>query len=133
MVKFRYHQEPSNLGPLLRPIANVILEANRIKVEASMYIDSGADITMIPFRFGKSLGFRQKPSDKILEIKGVSGGGVPYIVKRVRITLGNKKFNIRLAWALIEEVPLLLGRMDIFDKFEIIFNENKEYIIFNLI
>lgn len=130
MIRYKYQSEPSNLGRILRPVAGVILESKGVKIEASMYIDSGADITMIPFQFGKALGFKQTPQDKILEIKGVSGGGVPYVVKEVNILLNNKRLKIRLAWALIEEVPLLLGRMDIFNKFKIIFKEREEYIDF---
>ncbi len=130
MIKFKYQSEPSNLGEILRPVADVMLESNGLKVEVFMYIDSGADITMIPFRFGKALGFKQNPSDEIFEIKGVSGGGVPYIVKRTKLILNGKKLNIRLAWALIEEVPLLLGRMDIFSKFKVIFNERQKSIVF---
>lgn len=130
MIKFKYQSEPSNLGEILRPVADVMLESNGLKVEVSMYIDSGADITMIPFQFGKALGLKQNPSDEIFEIKGVSGGGVPYIVKRTNLILNGKKLNIRLAWALIEEVPLLLGRMDIFSKFKVIFNERQKSIVF---
>ncbi len=131
MIKFKYHHFTSLLGVMLRPMAEVILETNGRKVEAFMCIDSGADITMIPLRFGKSLGLKQNPSDKILEIKGVSGAGVPYILKTANIFLNEEKFKIRLAWALIEEVPLLLGRMDIFLKFKITFDEKQEYIIFD--
>ena len=131
MIKFKYHCFSSVLGKILRPMADIILESNGQKVEAFMCIDSGADITMIPLRFGRALGFRQNPSDKILEIKGVSGSGVPYVLRNVNLFLNNdKKLKIRLAWALIEEVPLLLGRMDIFPKFKIIFDEKRESIIF---
>ena len=38
---------------------------------------------------------------------------------------------VRIAWALIKEVPLPLGRMDAFNKFKITFDEEKESIIFN--
>ena len=130
MIKFKYEHYHSLLGDILRPMANVILQVGSQKVEVTMCIDSGADITMIPFRFGKSLGLKQTPSDKILEIKGVSGGGVPYLLKSANIYLNEKKLKIRLAWALIEEVPLLLGRLDIFNKFRIIFDEKEEIVIF---
>ncbi|MFH1778315.1 MAG: hypothetical protein ABH952_12330 [Candidatus Omnitrophota bacterium] len=130
MIKFKYHRFPSLLGAILRPMAEVILEANGQKVEAFMCIDSGADITMIPLCFGRALGFKQDPSDKILEIKGVSGGGVPYVLREAALFLNGKQLNIRLAWALIEEVPFLLGRLDIFPKFKITFNEEQELITF---
>ena len=130
MIKFKYRHSPSLLGEMLRPMADVILEANGQKVEAFMCIDSGADITMVPMRFGRAIGFRQDPSDKILEIKGVSGGGVPYLIREANLFLNGKKLNIRLAWALIEEVPLLLGRLDIFPKFKITFDEKQKLITF---
>jgi len=31
--------------------------------------------------------------------------------------------KIRIAWALVEEVPMLMGRMDMFDKFWVVFDE----------
>lgn|SRR3989338_7390726 len=132
MITFHYRKEPSVIsGAVLRPIADVTLEANNRRVEVVMYIDSGADITMIPLEVGKVLGFKQNPKDEILEIRGVSGSGVPYILKTAEIILNGEKFKIRLAWALTEEVPLLLGRMDIFSKFKITFEEEKETISFD--
>lgn len=131
MIKFRYRKESSMItGTVLRPVADVILEANNRVVEVVMYIDSGADITMISLETGKALGFKQNPDDEILEIKGVSGSGVPYLLKNVDIRLNGKSLNIRLAWALIEEVPLLLGRLDIFPKFRITFDEKRKLITF---
>lgn len=132
MIKFHYRKESSVIsGIVLRPIAEVTLKYKKQTAEVVMYIDSGADITMIPLEVGKALGFKQAPNDEILEIRGVSGSGVPYILKSANIILNGEKLKIRLAWALIEEVPLLLGRMDIFPKFKIIFNEKKETIIFD--
>ena len=131
MIKFHYRKEPSIItGTVLRPVANVILEYQDRKVEVAMYIDSGADITMLSFGLGKALGLKQSSEDKILEIKGVSGVGVPYILKYVNIFLNGEKLRTRLAWALIEEVPLLLGRLDIFNKFKILFNEHRGIITF---
>lgn len=131
MIKFRYRKEFSIIsGTVLRPVADVTLEANNRTVEVVMYVDSGADITMISLEVGKALDLKQNPDDEILEIKGVSGSGVPYILKKANIILNGKKLKIRLAWALIEEVPLLLGRMDIFPRFKITFDEKQESIFF---
>jgi hypothetical protein len=131
MIEFRYRKEASIItGEVLRPVADVILESDKFKVEAAMYIDSGADITMLSLGLGKALGFKQSPADEIREIKGVSGGGVPYLLKNVHITLNGKRLKIRIAWALTEEVPLLLGRLDIFPEFKITFAEAQESIFF---
>jgi hypothetical protein len=131
MTKYHYREEPSSItGTVFRPIADIVLEANENRIEAALYIDSGADVTMIPFRFGKALGFIQESGDEILEIKGVSGAGVPYLLKTATLILNGKRLPIRLAWALIEEVPLLLGRLDIFRNFKITFDEKLGVITF---
>jgi len=45
-----------------------------VRVKLAMYIDSGADISMIPFRFGKAIGLRQTSRETLREIGGISGG-----------------------------------------------------------
>ena len=59
MIRHEFREEESSLGKVLRPVADVILEFGECSVEIPMYIDSGADISMIPFRFGRALGFKQ--------------------------------------------------------------------------
>jgi hypothetical protein len=85
---------------------------------------------MIPFRFGRALGFKQEGEDTIQEIKGISGAGVPYILKGVTLVLNGKRLKVKMAWALVEEVPMLMGRMDIFDKFRVVFDERNGWIDF---
>ena len=70
-----------------------------------MYVDSGADITLIPRSVGDLLGFVVKKG-KIVDITGVGGGTVPVIVKKVMMCVGKEIFDARVAWALIEDVPL---------------------------
>jgi predicted aspartyl protease len=111
-------------------VANLILENDGLQVETSMYIDSGADVTMIPLRFGRALGLKQTSSDTILELRGISGSGIPYLLKEIVITLNGEKLRARIAWAFVEEVPLLLGRMDVFNHFQIIFDERKGWVDF---
>ena len=129
MITYDYQKEKSSIGTVYRPVAKVILEISNYKVEVPMYIDSGADITLIPFRFGKALGF-ERDCGEILEMRGISGSSVPYIIKKVRMALGGVKLDARVAWALIEEVPPLLGRMDIFPLFRITFDEAKKIVEF---
>lgn len=130
MIRHKFREEKSSLGKVLRPVAEVILEKDDFKVEMPMYIDSGADVSMIPLRFGRALGFKQETKDIIQEIKGVTGASLPYILKEVILVLNSKKLKIRIAWALIDEVPMLMGRLDIFDKFRVIFDEKNRLIDF---
>lgn len=60
MIRHKFREEKGSLGIVLRPVAEVILEKDGFSVGIPMYIDSGADISMIPLRFGKALGFKQE-------------------------------------------------------------------------
>ena len=130
-IKFRYRRERGPAGWVFRPVAGVVLENAPRRVEALMYIDSGADITTIPLAAGAALGFEQASGERILEMRGVSGAGVPYLIKDIHLLFDGLRIGARVAWTLVEEVPFLLGRLDVFDKFDILFQERKGVIIFS--
>jgi len=65
MIRHEFREEKSSLGKVLRPVAEVVLEKDDFSVGIPMYIDSGADISMIPLRFGRALGFKQEEKDTI--------------------------------------------------------------------
>jgi hypothetical protein len=123
MIRHEFREEESSLGKVLRPVADVVLEKDEFRVEVPMYIDSGADVSVILFRFGKALGFKQEEKDIIRELKGISGAGIPYILREITLILNGESLKVRIAWALVEKVPILMGRLDIFGKFHIIFGK----------
>ncbi len=130
MTRHEFREEKSSLGKVLRPVAEVVLKRGGFSVGMPMYIDSGADISMIPLRFGRALGFKQEEIDTIQEVRGISGASIPYILKEVTLVLNGEELKTRVAWALVEEVPILMGRLDIFDKFRIIFDQRRGWIDF---
>jgi hypothetical protein len=85
---------------------------------------------MIPYRFGKALRLERTARDRIRRIRGIAGRSVPYLVKRLTFIFGRRKISARVAWSMTEEVPLLLGRMDVFEKFRIIFDERSGVVDF---
>ncbi|MDI6731762.1 MAG: hypothetical protein QME05_04195 [Candidatus Margulisbacteria bacterium] len=128
MIIFKYKKEKGREGQYIsRPIAEVVLQNETFKVDVGMYIDSGADISMVTLSVGLALGFTQQ-AEEIKELKGIAGEGIPYIIKTISFGLPGYKFTARIGWALIDEVPLLLGRLDIFRRFKIIFDEADQFI-----
>jgi len=74
MIRFPYRLEQSSVtGPILRPVAKITLTGpNGKSVVEFMYIDSGADHTLIPYQLGCYLGF--DPLGKtVYEVQGVNG------------------------------------------------------------
>jgi len=113
-----------------RPYVQVTLINNKNKVTQWMYMDSGADITLIPFSVGKFLGFELKKDEEIRRIGGIGGGKVPVVLRKVRMRIGTKELKTRIAWCLDEDVPLILGRLYVFDNFKITLDQKESVIIF---
>lgn len=127
-VEFPYRKERSStFRVILRPVAKVILEE---EFDQWLYVDSGADITLLPLSVGDLIGFRRLRQDKLQKIMGVGKSSVPIIVKRAAMRIGSLRFAARVAWSQVEEVPPLLGRTDVFRKFSITFKEKERITIF---
>lgn len=129
MIEFHYQEEYSDkFGKILRPVALITISANKKSIQAAMYIDSGADVTMIPLRAGNDLGFKYEPK-KIFQMVGIAGS-LPCLLEKAEIIIGSRKLAADITWALSDEAPFLLGRKDIFKFFRITFDEAKEKIEF---
>ena len=111
-----------------RPVARIILINGKTQVPEMVYVDSGADVTLIPRSVGELLNFKIEPDDKIEEVKGIGERGIPIVIKKVKIKIGEKLIDARIAWSLVEEVPLLLGRVDIFKLFDVTFEKERKTI-----
>jgi len=130
-MEYRYKEERSEItGVIYRPVADIFVQSKKGKwIELHPYIDSGADITLIPLSLGEYLGFEIDKSE-IKELRGVGGEPVPVMLVTAHLKIGECELDARIAWALTEEVPPLLGRLDIFERFRVIFDEKEKKIIF---
>lgn len=130
MIEFDYRQEKQRSGEIIyRPVAKVyLLKSENEWIAEYFYVDSGADYTLIPYRMGRFLNFESKASE-VNEIGGIGGIiGVRYV--NVKMKMQDFQFNCKLAWAQIERVPFLLGRQDVFECFDIIFQQRNNKTFF---
>ena len=130
MLKFGYKKELDRNGvSVWRPIADVWFPTSTNDwIELHPYIDSGADITLVPYSFGKLLGFSKVFGAK--EKIGGIGGSIQVIPVKWQIKIGNKILKTLVGWAQNENVPALLGRQEIFDTYEICFKQKEKLITF---
>lgn len=127
-ARFDFRRVLTPVGFVWVPLAQVILHHGRQSIEVEMTIDSGADLSMIPLQVGLSLGLR-KIRKPVRLLSGLSGG-VPYVLLRLGFQLGPFRFRPRLAWAQVDDVPMLLGRTDVFSRFVIRFDERRRQVTF---
>ena len=84
MPTFNYRKMESSLvGTIERPVAEILMESAEGEwIEFHPFIDSGADITIIPYSFGLMLGLSKDPL-------GMLGkGGVSLLPRLSSMTLG---------------------------------------------
>ena len=129
MIAFPFKKRQSKrLGEVLKPLIPLRLVGPESSETVLMLLDSGADLSLIPYSVGEAIGLEPDMSRRS-EIQGVGEGSVPYILSRVQISIGATKVPVRIGWTLIEEVPLLLGRLDVFRHFAIEFRTFENEIL----
>lgn len=117
-------------GSIWRPVIEAAFRYGRYRIRTDALVDPGADITLLPKRLGDALHLKVHPEEPIHEVRGVGEGAVPMAIRRVQLEVGPFKLPIRIGWTLIEEVPVLLGRLDLFDAFDITYKQAEGTLIF---
>lgn len=129
MIEFPFEKRYSKkLGSILKPyIPLQIIGPNR-SVNIRMLLDSDADISLIPYSVGEIIGLKPDLANR-REVHGIGEGSISYILSTVKIIIQDFECLIRIGWALIEEVPFILGRLDFFRYMSIEFKEFENRII----
>ena len=121
--------ETENLGILKRPFALVHLaHSERIK-SIPMLMDSGADVTVISHKIGLELGLELEKGEELVSLSGAVGN-FPIVYRSIQIQIGDSQpFLAKVAWSQIE-VANVLGRIDVFDRFDIELKQAESTLIF---
>lgn len=130
-IRFKIRKELSDVfGPIWRPVIPVKLRNGDNILSCEVIVDSGADISLIPKGVGASLGFVLLAGEEIKTLYGIGEGAAPFVVRDIFLTIDDVERQIRIGWALIEEIPILLGRLDLFSLFDINFKQEDGVVIF---
>lgn len=80
MIDFPFQKRHSEkFGYILKPIIPVNLICPKGSVKTFMLLDSGADISIVPYSIGKTLGLEFDMSTRS-EIQGIGESSVPYVL-----------------------------------------------------
>jgi len=129
-LSFRYKSVNRPDGTKVRVPSIPITLNGKEKFESVGLLDSGADISAIPKALAEILDLNL--SKKIDYAYGI-GGKVESIESNLNIAIekGHEHYNFQIPVKVIlgnYDFPILLGRVSIFDKFVITFDESKEKI-----
>ncbi len=121
-IVFPYKRVYSNIfGEIIIPVAKVLLSAKE-EIALDAIVDSGAVISIFPRSVCELIGLNFE-GGKEARVKTATGEDIAIRIHKVKIKIGELEFNARVAFSEIENVPYVLGRLDIFEKVKIIFDE----------
>ena len=116
---------------LWEPVYLVNLQTSHGEIQnCEMLIDSGADISLIPFHTGRLLGLSRSDEEILSFAQGI-GGEVSYLLRRIDIVIDGHSVSTMVAWCQDENIEdVIVGRQDVFDAFHIEFRQSERRIIF---
>lgn len=100
------------------------------KVNLNMLVDSGADMSLIPKNIGEQLGLEKAAHETIETAFGV-GSRLSYLNRTLQIKIDDTELSVRFLWLQDEGIDdIILGRLDVFDRFDVLFSQKKRKVIF---
>lgn len=131
-MKSKYpYASKSTLSFGIIPTIKILLavESPRGHLPFLFLFDTGADVTSLPASAAEKLGI---DLDKCPEepMSGYEGSTILIYRSRINIIFNKKVFKVPCVFNPNEDVPILLGRAGILDKFNIFLDGKKEQILF---
>ncbi len=125
---FPYQKKRIDFGLIFNPLIHLPVKTQSGWQDLWFLVDSGADTTMIPLNLAKRLGIKfQKTSTRLFGIGAQSLAAFP---GQMLCKIGETELEVRCYCVNTEDSVLLLGRLDIFDKFSVLFDNQKQSVIF---
>jgi hypothetical protein len=89
------------------------LHANGLQQMAAALVDSGADVNVLPWSIGASLGFVWEPNKATIRVAGIAqGAAMPVLLSA---DFGDVQgATMAFAWCQTDSVPLVLGQTNFF-------------------
>lgn len=125
-----YQYKHIEFGKVFNPYIPVPVKARWGWQNLWFLVDSGADTTMLTLSLANQLGLNIEKS-KRSQLFGIGEKSVPAYPGKIDLKFGNSIISTRCYFIDTEDATLLLGRLDIFDKFNVYFDSTNQKVTFN--
>mgnify|MGYP002154995958 CR=1 FL=1 len=116
------HVRSDVFGEVLIPVAKIFLRG-REEIGVDVIVDSGAVISIFPRSLCDLIGLVFEDG-KRASVRSATGEEIRIRIHRVGIRVGNFVFDARVAFSEVENIPYVLGRLDVFDEVEVRFERD---------
>lgn len=131
MYTFPYQQKRSEFGNTFDPLITLSVKTLYGFQSLWFLVDSGADMTLLNCTLAKQLGLSFNTHKKTM-IYGIEDKPLNACPGKIILKFDQQEITVRSYFLESENSTLLLGRLDIFDRFMVCFDPVKEQIIFKL-
>ena len=116
------------LGPVAHPTIILPVRTAAGYEEWRFVLDSGADFTLVPRSAAELLGVDLSGARK-MTARGIEGSGVSAQLAEITLRIGDVEFGVPCLFSSNENTPYLLGRMGLFSRFNITFDNRRRKIV----
>jgi hypothetical protein len=131
-VEFPLREDHTSYGPLLTPMIRLAMHTVYGWQFGWFVLDSGADFTSLPESLAEDLGVHLA-SCPLEGVRGIEGRILPARVGTVVLAFGKELIAVRCHFLKSKNAPYILGRMDVFSRFNIYFNNKARKVVFTAI
>lgn len=128
-ISFPYALKEIEEGTIPSPIATLPVKTVFGRQNFDFLVDSGADTTTLPLIWASLFGFK-KENSKRTWIGGVEGRKIAGYPSRIEIGFNKKFIKIRCLFVESNIIPLL-GRLDVWNNFSILFDNKIKETVFH--
>jgi len=128
-IRFPYQYKRVDYGQILDPQVLIPILTTKGWSASWFLLDSGADVTSLPLRLAKYLK-TELVKERPVEVSGVGKGSVRGYPSKISIKINDEILPIRCYFIENLEIISLLGRLDVFDKYDICFESSKKEVTF---
>ena len=125
-IEFPLNKKHITLGEVPDPVITIEVLTSEGFLPFKFILDTGADCTVLPKYMAKLTGV-DLPSCRQTRTYGVKNEPLKVYIGEITLKISRYKFPVRCLFSEDDTTSLLLGRMDIFTRFNITFdNKNRK-------
>lgn len=128
VLTFPYQYKQIEAGRLVNPLISISIKSSWGWQPLWFLVDSGADVTTLTLSLAKNLGLFYDTNKKT-QLFGIGEKNIDAYPGEVFLKLGKDEINTRCYFIDAIESTLLLGRLDIFEKYNILFDSQNQQIV----
>lgn len=130
MPTFPFQFKEIDFGKLFNPL--VLLPVRTPNGWQSLWflVDSGADTTVFPLRLAEKLGIRHLTGAKT-SLFGIGKQALDAFPGKLTFQINGTEVNVRCYFTNSQVSSLLLGRLDVFERYSVTFDSSKKMIVFD--